>query len=145
MHPTTTIPPTTDITTITETTEILIVEAPRIINPSGDNNLLNENFNNRTGRYLTNTTVPPESDNNPGPTDLFSIKDIIKYLQENTFSSVLTENNKVFSYLQVYVTAFASHNRLTFNDRVSKKNMGPSQQTTVNRNLRGLLSRGINF
>jgi hypothetical protein len=99
----------------------------------------------RSARILTdNITAPVEQDNMPDPQDLFSIKDMIQYLQKNTYASVLTENDKVFTFFQVYVSAFASHNRLTFNDRVAKSR-SVTQPSAINRSLHSMLTRGINF
>jgi hypothetical protein len=98
-----------------------------------------------SARIITNNISPPqEVDNQPDPQDLFSIKPMITYLQDNTYASVLTSNNKVFTFFQVYVAAFACHDRLTFNDRVSKSR-AITQPTAINKGLYSLLSRGVPF
>lgn len=103
------------------------------------------NSQSQNARLLTeNVTAPVEQDNPPDPEDLFSIKDMVQYLQNNTYASVLTDNNKVFTFLQVYVSAFASHDRLTFNDRVAKSR-SITQPSAINRSLHSMLTRGINF
>jgi len=98
-----------------------------------------------SARIITNNIAPPqEVDNQPDPQDLFSIKPMIKYLQDNTYASVLTSNDKVFTFFQVYIAAFACHDRLTFNDRVSKSR-AITQPTAINKGLYSLLSRGVPF
>lgn len=124
-----------------------VANANRAVRTHRNDNTSQETLSNsRNARYLTsNTTAPPENDPVPDPQDdLFSIKDMVQYLQHNTYASVLTENNKVFTFLQVYISAFASHDRLTFNDRVSKSR-SITQPSAINRSLHHMLSRGINF
>lgn len=104
-----------------------------------------DTVNSHNARYLTeNVTAPQDVDYAPDQEELSSLKALIEYLQKNTYTSVLTENGKVFTFLQVYISAFASHDRLTFNDRVSKSR-SITQPSAINRSLHSMLTRGINF
>ncbi|VBB17770.1 hypothetical protein YASMINEVIRUS_233 [Yasminevirus sp. GU-2018] len=94
---------------------------------------------------FTDDVKPPnEVDGVPDPEDAFSIKDMIQYLQENTFASVVTANGKVFTYLQLYISAFASHDQKTFNYRVQQAS-ARTVPSAVNRNLYSMLTRGVKF
>jgi hypothetical protein len=110
-----------------------------------ENTFNKSSYENPNPRIITDDiVVPPEVDNEPDPQDLFSIKEMVQYLQDNTYASVLTDNNKVFTFLQVYVSAFASHDRQTFNDRVAASRC-ITQPSAINRSLHSMLTRGIRF
>jgi hypothetical protein len=96
------------------------------------------------------TIVPPEVDGVPESGDLFSIDPLIKYLQDNTYASVLTSNGKIFTCLQTYISAFAGYDRAKFNDRITQLNNTRSINTRsnnmpINKSLYSMLTRGINF
>lgn len=90
------------------------------------------------------TVVPPEVDKAPDAQDLFSIEPLIKFLQENTYASVNTENGKIYTYLQAYVSAFATYIRTTYNDRANALS-AIAKPAPVNRNLYSMLTRGMQF
>jgi hypothetical protein len=90
------------------------------------------------------SVVPPEHDNQPDAEDFFSIQPMIQFLQENTYASVVTENNKILTFFQIYVCAFAEYERTTFNSRVSATRTF-ARQAPTNRNLYNMLTRGMEF
>jgi hypothetical protein len=76
--------------------------------------------------------------------ELANIEEMICYLCENTYTSVITMNGKVLTFLQAYITAFASHHKYVFNQRIeaTKQTHNPS---VINKNLNSMLTRGIKF
>ncbi len=113
-----------------------------------DNNISNSN---RAIREYTNGdqiirdgNIPPEVENAPISQDLAFIGPMIKFLQENTYASVITENGKIFTFFQIYVEAFADYERSTYNNRVAL-NRQMARPPQVNRNLYSMLTRGMNF
>lgn len=85
-----------------------------------------------------NVIYPPDSQ------DLFSIKPMVQFVHDNTFASVITENDKIFTFFQVYVSAFADYERVTYNNRVTASRQ-ISNPAPVNRNLLNMLTNGMKF
>jgi len=111
----------------------------RNICPNDKKSQLNENNFN-----LRDAIVPDEVIYPPDTQDLFSVKPMVQFIHENTFASVVTENNKIYTFFQVYVSAFADYQRTTYNNRVTASRQ-ISNPPPVNRNLLNMLTNGMKF
>lgn len=100
--------------------------------------------NNDKDCKCSQSNTPAETTTVSNDSDLSSIKSIVAYLKNNTYQSVLTSNNKILAYLQLYVSAYAQYIDDTFNERI-EQSRSIRNPTQINRDLRSLLTRGVNF
>ena len=70
-------------------------------------------------RNITSPTVALENDPIANVQNLFSMKEYIQYIQTNTYASVITSNNKIFSFLQSYINTYAIQCMNTINGRIN--------------------------
>jgi hypothetical protein len=133
------VPPEYTTTMPTTTTNISMKHKNKNI-PNANKAVRNKNISTAKASSREYTEV----DNQPDPQDLFSIQPMIKFLQDNTYSSVLTENDKVFTYLQCYLSAYAIDIRTIYNSSVQAKR-SINKPSKTSKNLYSMLTRGVNF
>lgn len=121
----------------------------RAVRSSTLRDIVNSESGSRGLREIVETPIPPEEDRPADPEDLFSIKGMVQYLQKHTFASVHTlgkdvPGDKIYTYLQVYITAFAAYEKANFNANVARTR-SVSAPSYVSRDLYSRLTRGIKF
>jgi hypothetical protein len=77
--------------------------------------------------------------------EIFEEHTLVKFLNKHTHTSVMMDNSRILSFLQIYISAYATHDRRLFNNRLAGCKTDHETQPLANKNLYHMLTKGMHF